>query len=291
MRRKVISLVLLSGALCAPQAAYASTTVLQPSSQWGVDFGATRCRLAREFGVGDEKHVISFEQWAPSSEFSFTAAGPALKAFKSRKETSVRFSAQGAERKQVPFKGDSQTLGAAIVFSSLSHGALATASGGKPTAMSLPQLDLASAGQAEFIELRQSGRTIRFKTGSLKDAFAVMNTCTQDLVKSWGFDLQAHLTASRMADLENAAAIAKEVQSLYPRKALARGEQAILQARVKVDAGGNPSQCVIESVTRTQELDSPACAPLLGAAFAPALDAAGKPFDSYWVGTLVYRIN
>lgn len=267
-----LSLCLAALSVCwaaaGPASAADEPLVLQPAAQWSVDFGAERCRLARPFGPEDNRHVMFIQQWAPSGGFSLTVAGPSFKRFRSQRATYVRFSADGSERETTPFVGNSQMFGKAVIYSdfAIDPGKAGDSSIADLVARAntgLPQLDLVDAGSVEFVSLRQGKRSVRLEVDALRDAFEIMNTCTQELVKDWGLDVDKHLSATRRASMTNFAAIARRVADNYPREALNRGEQAILRVRVLVDAQGKATDCIISNVTQTQRLDSPACRPLM----------------------------
>lgn len=280
----------------APAHAARETVVLKPAGDWSVDFGEERCRLARLYGVGEERHGLFMQQWQPSGAFSFTVAGPSFKRFKSRRPTHVRFSEGQKERETEPFVGNSQSFGKAVIYTSFAidpskvEAEENDISAKAVPGLGLPQLNLADAAGVEFIELRQLGRTVRLEIDALREAFEVMNTCTQDLVKDWGLDVEKHLTASRRVSMSNFDAIARRVASNYPRDALTRGEQAILRVRVAVNAQGQATDCIINDVTRTNSLESPACRPLMQGDYLPALDAQGQAFDSYFTTSITYVI-
>lgn len=155
----------------------------------------------------------------------------------------------------------------------------------------LPQLEIASAASADRVSLRQRGREVVFETGPLGEAFKVLNTCTQDLVRDWGLDVEKHLSAIRMVTLEDLPEVVRKIQRNYPASALNRGEQAILRVRVMVDETGKATDCVINEVTRTENLNSPACRPLMQAKYTPALDSNGKPFASFYATSITYQIG
>ena len=296
---RILSLLTAALALTAQSTAVTAKDeriVLSPSSGWSVDFGATRCRLARTFGTGEDQHAIFFQQWHPSRSFAFTAAGPGFKRFMSQRETLVQFNDSEEPRETVPFVGTSDGLGAAVIYTYLS-----VSQPKEPDVEgkgfsdnfeeNLPQLDIAGAQAATKVSLQQRSRQVVFDTGPLGEAFEVLNTCTQDLVKFWGLDVERHLTAKRLVKIENLQGVARQVQRDYPSDALRRGEQAILRVRVMVDETGKPTECVINEVTATKQLDSPACRPLMRAKYTPALDKDGEPFASYYTTSITYIIS
>ncbi|MEM7702497.1 MAG: energy transducer TonB [Pseudomonadota bacterium] len=278
-----------------PASAAREPTVLKPTSNWYVDFGEERCRLTRVYGEGENRHAIFFQQWQPSRGFAFTAAGPSFDRFESQRKTWVRFEDGAEARETTPFVGKSEGIGAAVIYDELSIGQtpdpdIEGRGFEEILEKSLPQLDIEAAKTANQVSLRQRNREVVFDTGPLGEAFEVLNTCTQDLVKDWGLDPEKHLSATRMAAVEDLPKVVRRIQRSYPVGALNRGEQAILRIRVMVDDSGTATDCVINEVTRTTRLDSPACRPLMEAKYTPALDAQGKPFASYYATSITYVI-
>ncbi len=276
--------------------AQSEPVALEPSSNWNVDYGADQCTLLRIFGPEENSHAVYFRQWAPATSFAFTAAGPEFSKFKSLRVTDVRFRAGVMPRQTEPFVGESSGFGAAIIYTQLSideNGPApdqGTNQGDEPVTK-FPQLDIDRARMVEFVELTQGKNTVTLNTGDLREAFTVMNSCMESLLKDWGLDVERHLSATRLPTMTNLPAIARKVSQNYPRAALIRGEQAILQVRVMIDETGKATDCMINEVTRTQQLDSPACRPLMMGKYTPALDKNGQPFASYFTTSIVYRMN
>ena len=48
---------------------------LKQTSAWNVDYADDRCRLMRQFGVGDEKVFAIFDRYGPGERFRMTIAG------------------------------------------------------------------------------------------------------------------------------------------------------------------------------------------------------------------------
>ncbi len=99
------------------------------------------------------------------------------------------------------------------------------------------------------------------------------------------------MTARSMPKWANRKMVVRRIGRLYPSTALRLGEQAIVRMRVMVDENGAVTDCHIVEATDTERLESPACQQMMKAEFEPAIDAEGKPFASYHVETITYRIN
>lgn len=291
MRFKLASFA--AGAVLASMPAVASATgdpvVLAPSSPWNVDFAPTKCRLARTFGEGENRHILFFEQFYPDERAGLTVAGPELSRFRSRARTTLRFFEGHDGHRTEPFAGDMEIYGKAVIYANVD---LAEEAGEEddPDATGVAQLDTEFGKRIEFVSLEQRGREVHFQTGPLDEAFAVLNTCTQDMISDWGLDVEQHLAATRRPQWNNELAIARRLQAQYPSDALRQGEQAILRMRVIVGVDGKVEKCQIDAAT-TNDLDSPACREMEKAEFEPALDSEGQPFRSYYAASIIYRVG
>lgn len=294
MRPVILALAALSTALTATPA-QAKVVEIAPSSPWNVDFGATRCRLARFFGEGDARHLLFFEQYWPGEYLGMTVAGPSFARYGSRKPTELRFLAMQEPHKTEPFTGTGGKYGQAVIYSMVNVAAGITPrdadDSANPAPTGLPELDKDAARKVEFVSLRQRGDEIRLMSGPLDEAFGVLDQCARDLVADWGLDVEQHRTMTRRPQWTNRDAVARRIVSSYPREALQRGEQGIMRMRVIVSTQGTVEDCAIIKATTTERLDSPACKAMLNARFEPALDAAGQPMRSYFAESIVYQMR
>lgn len=287
--RRIPAAVAVSALLTAPVLAADEQIILERSSQWNVDFAPTKCRLAASFGTQEERHLLFFEQHYPSAYAGLTLAGPGFDRFRSRRSTDLSFYEGQESLRTEPFTGELQSVGNAVIYSNvhIEHGTEES----EDSSNGFPQLDPALGDQTEFVSVTQRGREVRFATGPLGEAFKVLNTCTQDMMRDWGLDVDQHLSATQMPKWLNEAAVARRITSNYPRSALVRGEQAIIRMRVIVDETGDVERCEMTDATTTERLQSPACAAMERAEFAPALDASGQPFRSFYATSIVYQIS
>lgn len=282
-----------TAALAGYPAKAAEPTVLTPSSKWVVDYAESKCRLLRTFGEGDRRALLFFEQGAPGLRFTLTAAGPDMKPFNAERPIMVRINGSADERKTEPLNGSIETVGPALIYSSLEFGYLVSGEESNeedddPTGF--PTLDLAQAAKADFIEFGQSGRHVRFATGNMRAPIAALNACSADLVRAWGLDLDRHRSATRMPVWTNRKEITRRIMAHYPSQALARGAQGVLRMRAMLDIEGRVIDCQLERSTKAETLVSSACQEMAQARFEPALDSEGKPMKSYYATTIVYKI-
>lgn len=267
---------------------------LDPTSHWNVNFAEDKCRLSRTFSDGENQHLLFIEQASPSSEFGFVVAGPAFKKFKRPDRITTQFGTLDPVEDHPPMLGDTESVGASLIYPSMVFFEAPddnTTANEDPKTYSLPRLDVELADSTHSITIKQGKRRVIFNTGNLGEAVRVMNECGLSFVEDWGLDRIAHETMVRAPNWSNQNAIARRIQAVYPRQALRRGENGIFRLRVIVEADGSVSECVINSATVTESLDSPACKEMDDAKFEPALNAEGKPMRSFFVTNIIYRIG
>ena len=292
-------------ALAAPLTALATTLAatpakaevveIAPSSPWNIDFGRTKCRLARIFGEGENRHILFFEQYWPGRYAGMTVAGPSYSRFSTRVRIDLAFAAGREPVESKPFTGTVGEFGDGLIYSQINVGASfrddVEAPADAPKDLSLPELDKDGARQIEFVGVNQRGEDVRLMTGPLHEAFAALDACALDLVSTWGLDAEQQRTATRMPQWTNRDGIRRRIVADYPREALVKGEQSIMRMRVIVSPEGTVEDCAIIKATGTDRLDSPACRAMLNARFEPALDAAGQPMRSFHAESIVYDLR
>ncbi len=281
----------LSSGLTAPAIADDKVTVLKPATPWNVDYGEEKCRLARIFGEGDSRSLLFIEQWGPDAKFGFTVAGPALRRFKGRRPTALVTYDGAAPTSAEPFRGEVEEFGPAIVYASMALVPEPEADSLDKVATQLPQLELEQAARSRFVALEQGGRTVKFMTGPLDQAFEVLNQCSEQRLNEWGLDIEKHRTLTRMPFWTNQQEIVDRIVKTYPQRALRAGESAIARLRVNVNEKGQVTECVTLKATDTNILNSPACRQMQKAEFEPALDSEGKPMASFYQTSIIYRIG
>ncbi len=272
---------------------------LTPSGQWTVDFADNKCRLVRVFGEGKNQHLMFFEQWAPNGGFGFTVAGPGFEKFRRSSKVTIGFLPEGKLSETKPFLGIAPPFGRALVYSSLGlgepaqtaepHGANVPAS--SQSAVGIPALDIERAKKVERIEITQRNRRVTFSLDYLGAAFKVLNNCSQDLLTTWGLDLEQQRSATKRPKPLDIGKVAREIQENYPGKALRAGESGIMRVRLLVDEEGKVTDCLLFEATRSKHLKSTACDQLRETEFEPALDAEGNPMSSYFATIVTYKLR
>ncbi len=186
--------------------------------------------------------------------------------------------------------GNNAPFGPALIYTGIAPFAEAEANA-DANEVPFQMLDSADAKAMDFIAFGQGERKVSLLTGGLSPVFDAMNTCTLDLIRSWGLDPDKHRTKTRSPIWKNPMVIAGRVQDYYPDAGFRRGQRAMFKLRVIIDEAGDVIECKLDKVTVANRVDSPACRIFRNAKFEPALDADGQPMKSYYTTTLKYYMD
>ena len=305
MRFVLPATVLATGLLSTPLMAGDAPRVLEPSSQWQINYADDSCRLARIFGEGENKIALYFERYEPGDSFTMTVAGAPLEKLEGM-SSRIAF---------LPGGRTHDKAGGGLVFGSLGSFKPAFIIGNM-TLFPLKSDDADSSRQrfdperaasntdiygqeispeqeatVEWLEISRNSRApVRLKLTSLGPAFAAMRNCTDELLNHWGLDVDAHKHLSR------AAAPASYPGDWirdddYPRNLVFNGTQGIVHFRLEISAEGKATACHIQQSTRPKEFDDLVCEKIMERArFTPALDALGNPIKSFYLNTVRFRM-
>jgi outer membrane biosynthesis protein TonB len=128
------------------------------------------------------------------------------------------------------------------------------------------------------------------ETGSMRRPLAALDTCIDNLLISWGVDVEKHKTLSKQVKpLQSPDKWI--VSSDYPENMLSAGQPALVNFRLSIGPDGLPTACHIQAATRPKEFDNAVCKSVMRRArFSPALDATGQPLVSYYQSNVYFRL-
>lgn len=301
-----MSFIVAASTVLAPSAAWSQEVVLEPSSQWHLDYGEDKCRLARTFGEGERKTIFFLEQFSPGSGFSWVVAGPPVEAMRRNRDVDVQFGPGFASfpveqddgltldgfgeaiggRGHKPPEGERVTAGPRMGAATGHVGDSGEDSG--PTG-----LDPAEGRKIAYLALSQGeDKRSLLRLGDMEPAFKAVNACIDDLVESWGLDPAVLRTQVTGPAWTNADRLVSKIQDNYPSEALRGGNQANFGLRVMVGADGEVVGCHFTEMTSAENFSDRVCPIIMREAeFAPARDADGTAIPSYYTSRVLYRIN
>lgn len=297
MRRTISALALLA-ALAAPALAAEETAAdllnlkdvlrLDPVGPWNVDFADEKCRLSGLFGPPDTPYLLYLEQAAPRASFDIAFAGSQLSRF--QHSVSIRLGlAKDAPSIEVGAVRETRfdSFGPGIFIPSVKLPVI----GSEPESIAFQgRLNTEVAKGIERVVVARGGKAISFETGRLDAPFEVMNNCTDDLIRQWGFD-PGQPRPEQSPDPVNILSVAKRIQKHYPPGAARKGESGMFVARLVVEADGSVSECHLDAKSITEALKPTACRELLKLHFKPALDSNGKPMRWFWTSSITYLLQ
>ena len=277
---------------------------LQPSSKWVIDYGDDSCRLARNFGEGNRKVTLIMDQFEPGDRFKMRLVGKPARGRLARSpiEGRLRFGPNEAETEVAAMEG-TMNADPVVIFNGAQGlapltEAQAAASKeawerGAPFAEVIPP-SIGSAREAAvtWVEVTKLLRNdLVLETGPMDKPMDALRECSWDMVAHWGLNVEQQKGLTRRP-IAKARSRPWFSAGDYPESMLRGGHQGIVHFRLMLDARGTPTSCHIQMSTRPKEFDDVVCQAIMKRArFDPALDAQGKPVASYWVQTVLFRME
>lgn len=299
LSRLTLAAFFIAGAWLPTAAISREPLRLAPSTAWVLDYAEDSCRLARKFGEGDQSIVLAMDRFEPGEYFRLSLSGHPLKRARSRRNATLRFGPAEPEQKVEFYTGHVGALPSMIFTSAVRIAPMTeeeeelrkrTRDLGPLDLLDPVTLDPQRAEAVEYFHFRAPGVSpLILETGSLAKPFAAFSKCMDELLTHWGIDVEKHRSLTRRATPANDDWLR---DSDYPRKAVYKGEQAIVHFRLIVDPQGQVNECQIQLSTEGEEFQKTVCDSIKQRArFEPALDAEGNPIKSYYVSKVLFRMR
>lgn len=292
MQKPIAKLVLGSALLigCATPA-YAEWIELETSRPWVAEYEKESCALSRYFGEGDDELLLHMRQFGPTTHYRVTIIGPRIS--KRRFQPEIRLGDDGEFVERPDALRLQGSTGFTYSESFIPQEISVQLEVAPPAPRELywsEQAERQRVAQITSIAIRRAFRDdYVLQTGSLAEPFAAMRTCMSDLIAHWGYDPEVQNSLTRSVQTVEFEEWVKELTRRYPTAALLNGRQAIVQARLAIDAEGKALQCFPQTDENDSLFDDLACELLLKhARFDPALDGEGRPVPSFYVVSLRY---
>lgn len=290
MRKLCLSLagfsIALSGSLASAETQPVS---LAKVSKWEMNYDVDACHLFARFGTGQDETILAITQTSPSDMFQVELFGKALASRDTLVRVQISFDPQA---KPLTRTGMSLVTGKKMPFVMLGGLRLDGWDWYKNWDQSPPEVPAERAAQVTSITFKlPSTKAYRLETGSLAAPMQAMRTCTEDLVKSWGFDpaVEAGLTR-RATPAANPASWIRDGD--FPQKALLAGHNGLVQFRLDVDETGKVFGCRVLFRTDPDDFADHTCQLLTQRAkFTPALDSKGLPVKSFYISRIHWKTD
>lgn len=293
--KKWFAVPALLGALACTTPAQAQDR-LAASSPWAVDYAQDRCRLARAFGDGAGQVTLTLERFQPGEFLRVVLIGNAIKPYRSAEQLGYSWGPDGSERSGMLMR--SQT-GDGQGYFDLGLGSLTPEpdfSAGPPpppppgAAPAFPKYDPARENAVaetvrEFALTKGVSSPLVLATGKMASPLKALQTCTDELVASWGLDAAA--LAAGTPVMPEGPTTGWLRSGLVPFSAFATLGSAENYIRVMVDEGGKPTGCHHSPNAPAAQYLTKACEDLLARGkFIPAKGPDGTAIKGYWFTNL-----
>ena len=294
--RKAAGVIALLAA--APLSADApSPLVLQPATGWSVDYADERCSLMRTFGEGEQSIRLQVDSFGNPYRYRLLLVGKPLPHSAVRATGSIRYrlSPDSEPRQTATLEGRSNDL-AAISFDSLfgpefdwdSYTDATDAGRDSVRAQFLAGLG-AYREKVDAITLYMRGdHMIELRLGRMTAPIAALETCIDDMYKSWGLD-PAQTRALERPPVPISATV-RNLQRRYPSDMILSGTNAYVPVRVMVDASGKPTGCAVQVQSVDAAFKEAVCAGM-ARGFEPALDSDGRPVAAMFQTAVLFLVN
>lgn len=263
---------------------------LAPSSSWHIDYADDYCRLARVFGTDSQKVTLLIDRFAPGARFRLTLVGPMMKRSGPDGTATVRFGSVLPEQKLYFHTGDFDKDVPAWVFSpSIRLRPLPT--GKDPDSPAAPPAF--EADEASVTEIAIDGpqrRDFILQTGSMQKSFAALRNCTDNLVASWGVDVERYRDAVWPVPLSSPATWVTGAD--YPPGMVRTFQPGLVEFRLSIDPTGKVTECRIQQSTNPDGFNDAVCKAMMRRArFQPARDKKGEPVASFYQNGVRFMIG
>lgn len=285
MRFSAACALFLTTLLAAPmaQAKDSPPEELAMSGKWVMGYEPTFCALSGDFGDGDARVTLQLIRYSPNDSFELRLYGKRFQESQPSSQALVDFNSDGSFSQRMVFHGMAGDV--PIVLAGIRSFAEATDPGSDPVSVT-PAME---AGVTNVTIRVGNKYAFKLALPTMGPAMRALRDCTTDLVRRWGLDPEVQQQLSSKPQPRNVASWLRLDE--YPERSLRAGENVTIRYRLNVDSSGNTTHCEILGGATSPEVASFACERLKQRAkFKPAVDSAGNPAASYYIGSTTWMI-
>jgi Gram-negative bacterial TonB protein C-terminal len=246
---------------------------------WEINYDVDSCNLLAEFGDGPQRTIVRLTRYQPEDAFDLAIYGEGYKYPTTTVPVRIGFGL-GAPVKRDAMTGQAGNALPLLIVNSLRLDGWESRKPGDVAPPITPEQE----ARASLVDLTvPKGKRLRLEGGSFAQPMAAMRACTDDLVKSWGYDPAQQASLSAKAEpTRNPGTWLNNGD--YPSGALIAGHNGIVQFRLDIDEAGKVTGCRVLHRTNPDSFSTLTCKRIgQRARFRPARDKDGKPVRSYYV--------
>lgn len=258
---------------------------------WSLDAGDDYCRLAAVFADGSDEIAFALERNRAENFARLILVGDALVPYRGSEEMGFRYLPENVQRTARFLRSETADGRSFFNLGLIQFDEVPT---GPPdfTAVYDREDELAFATGINALLLDEGLRQpIRIETGYMRGPMQALQACTDDLLRVWGLDYQAHQTMTRRAAPVGPAFewLATGTIGFGDFALLGGGANAV---RVMVSAEGEPTACHVHWPSLDAGTNESICRQIMeNGEFTPALDAEGNPMASYWTVDPIFGLT
>lgn len=257
----------LWAALLIGQAGAVVPPPMAPVSRWNVEYGEKICVVSRGYGGSADPIIVGFRP---------TPFGDSMQGVVLGKRSQLG--------KQGQFDIVLEVPGRELPLEGKSFGTRVYLPGSDVAVMTynIPRATFDALVDASVFTVRPKiGPTISVALGMGKPLIAALQKCEVSLLEHLGYDAQKIAAVVTRAEGEKPTEWINSDD--YPISSLNRGDQGVVTVAWTISPTGRISACKIIETSGSADLDKATCDAILrrGRYCRPALDAAGKPVESY----------
>lgn len=268
-----------------------NTVVLEPNSQWHLEYADDKCRLSRSFGEGEKRVDFQLEQSGPEPYFALAMFGNPARGSMSETMT-VQFGPNEGPTERSYIRGMIRESKTPFVMMFGIHLAAIpkNAKQGEDAVVEIgPERESAISNVTLDKGLRQP---LKLKLGSMGEPMRLMRHCTADLMRQIGLDEEGQSKLSRGPRAVNEKELARYLQQRYPSGMLEKGVGGTVEVRLTISREGIATACQIKNSDRPAAFDDLVCFGLMKIAkFEPAIGPDGDSRFGFWSTRVTYRVN
>jgi TonB family protein len=243
-----------------------------PPGQWVIDYGDTRCALARRAG-GAGSLILILDTYLGGAQPQLILLAEDPDNLPRRTPATVT----------ITLSPSNHSVRASISERRLRRG----------STLIMPDLgnDFAEQfGRSDRISINSGDRTIfDLALPNAGEGVTALNACNDDLLRHWGINPSERLALQRLPTADTS--VGWITSTDYPPGAFGRGEQGTTVLRIAVRPDGRAAECTVVSSSGSTDLDAQSCQlTLQRGRFIPALDANGRATAASMIYRIVWRL-
>ena len=242
--------------------------------KWNLKYDTNSCHLTAAFGDGNKQVAIMLTRYGPGDELEMMLAGPRFGGVGAKPEVTTDFASDGSFTKSVGLSGKVGNIPMIVV----GNRELLERDGFPPPITPEQETSVHNV----TVRVARSN-PFKLETGTMGKAMKAMRTCTDSLVKSWGYEPEAAAALAR-PPVPKSNPLKWLLPSDYPPNARFQGANGLVHVMLDVEADGSIRKCRILSEFKPADFGVVTCKAIRQrGAFSPAMTRSGQPVRSFYL--------